>query len=298
MVSSSIPQQNVSPAPAALPSEPAATRYRKVVVGADNSHWGRIALQWAAEHAWLIGAELEVLSPPGPDGNRLCTHADLDDVHRTFPALPVFAWPSTEAIDTLVTASQDAGLVVLGCQGADRHGIGLGTSVVPVAELAACDVVVVGGRRDGLHGKHRRIVVLLGTGDGTDLGTPVLRGASRFAALRRMELSIRRLVPPVGRGTATTVRLERAALDEAADVVLDLAPAVKVSTQLVWASPHEAVAAIADADVLAIGADGPLDSLARTALHHARSPVLVAHRDPWDDYRTGHRAVPRQQGGV
>jgi len=31
-----------------------------VVVGNDGAHWGQAALWWAAEHAWRIGAVLDV----------------------------------------------------------------------------------------------------------------------------------------------------------------------------------------------------------------------------------------------
>ncbi|WP_148088654.1 hypothetical protein [Saccharothrix texasensis] len=41
--------------------------------------------------------------------------------------------------------------------------------------------------------------------------------------------------------------------------------------------PHEAIVRHADTDLLVLGDRGPLT---RTALHHARCPVLVAHRSP------------------
>ena len=62
------PQTQVSARrPSALASrsaewDPEATS--RVLVSADGSYWGRMALRWACEHAWLANAELEVHAPP------------------------------------------------------------------------------------------------------------------------------------------------------------------------------------------------------------------------------------------
>jgi hypothetical protein len=250
MASSGIPDQRTS-------------AQRQVVVCSDESHWGRAARSWAARYSALVGIPLDVRPPP-----------------------------STDRIDALITASRDAELIVLGCRHGMLHGVGIGAAVGPVAELSYCDVVMVGGKADAVRSINRRITVLLGpTTTHTEAGECAVRAACRIALLRNTPIEILRLVhrpvpsprrhdhhtAPTATSSGTPSGDELAPLNAAIDLVHGLAPTIPVSARLLWAKPHEAVAGIADTDLLVVGADGPLDTLAHAALHHARSPVLVAH---------------------
>jgi nucleotide-binding universal stress UspA family protein len=258
------------PKRSARPVNPGDSAPRRIVVGTDESYWGKVALRWAVRHARLTGGELEVRFPAEePISDR------LGELRRDSPELSVVVRPGDRPVQDLVAASREAALVVLGCQGSDHPGIGLGAAVGPVAELACCDVVVVGGHPAAVEGRHQRVTVLLGP----DPAEHALRGATRFAALREAELVIRRSIP-LGQPEPEKIRLERAGLERAADLVRRWAPSVKVTTELTWAAAHDTIAAATDVDLLVVGVDGPLDWLARVVLHHAPCPVLITHRPP------------------
>jgi hypothetical protein len=184
--------------------------------------------------------------------------------------------PTGDQIDAVIAASRTAELIVLGCRHGARNGIGIGAAVHPVAELAHCDVVMVGGRADAVRSINRRVSVLIG--GSADADECAVRAACRIALLRNTPVEISRLAHrPVVRNRSVSTSDDLAPVQVTIDLARGLAPTVSVSARLVWAKPHEAVAGIADTDLLVVGADGPLDSLAQAALHHARSPVLVAH---------------------
>ncbi|HJP76238.1 MAG TPA: universal stress protein [Pseudonocardiaceae bacterium] len=240
-----------------------------IVVGADSSYWGQIALRWAAEHAWLAGAVLEVHRPPVP-----MTNDDrLGRVLRGFPMLPVAVRVGVDPATDLLAASLDADLVVLGCRGNDHHGIGVGSAVTPVASGAACDVMVVGGRPAAVRGAHHQISVLIGT----DNDQRALASAAGLAALRRVPLRIMLAAPMVGpHPLRAPVDDHLATLRTAEALTLRLEPAVHTTTEIVWTSPHETVSKIDDTDVLVLGVHERLDAVTRLALHHAVCPVLIA----------------------
>jgi nucleotide-binding universal stress UspA family protein len=243
----------------------------RVVVGADCSYWGQIALRWAAEHAWSAGAALEVHKPP-------VAVADADDdrlgrILRGFPLLPVAVRVGTDAVAELLAASRTADLVVLGCRGDDHRGIGVGSAVTPVVADAACDVMVIGGRPAAVRGANHRISVLAGS----DNDQPALRSAARFAALRRAPLRILLATPLIGPHPLRAPLDEHfATLANAETIVHRLEPTVRTTTEVVWSSPHEMVGKVDDTDVLVLGLHDRPDSITRFALHHSASPVLVA----------------------
>lgn len=264
MVVSNAPQRS-------RPARRMAERIRtaRVVAGTDASHWGQVALRWAAEHAWLAGAELAVHRPPVPSND--------DDrfgrILRGFPLLRVAVQVGVDAVSELLSASRDADLVVLGCRGNDHHGIGVGSAVLPVVAGAACDVLVVGGRPAAVRGNHHRISVLVGT----DNDLHALASAARLAALRRVPLRILLATPLVGpHPLRVPVDEHLAVLRNAEVVVRRFEPSVRTATEVVWTSPHETVSKIDDTDVLVLGMPERLDAVTRLALHHAVSPVLIA----------------------
>lgn len=260
----------------------------RVVVGADSSFWGQTALRWAAEHAWLAGAELEVHKPPVPS-------AAADDdrfgrILRGYPLLPVVVQVGVDPASELLSASRDADLVVLGCRGDDHHGIGVGAAVTPVAANAACDVMVIGGRPAAVRGTHHRISVLIGT----DNDQHALASAARLAVLRRVPLRILLATPLVGPNPLRVPVDDHLATLRNADAIAHrLEPAVRTTTELVWNSPHETVSRTEDTDVLVLGVHRRLDAVARIALHHAVCPVLLARGSE----RAHHRVESRPKAG-
>ncbi|MET8764011.1 universal stress protein [Lentzea sp. NPDC004782] len=118
-----------------------------VVVIADGSPWTEEAEQWAAAHAKLVDAEVEV--------RRLEEHFH-------------------------------AQLVVLGHQGRTASPLGLGRHVLAAVCAAGCDAVVVRGTPDARHGLHGRITALVsgGVDDEGVLARAVVFAQSHGAALR------------------------------------------------------------------------------------------------------------------
>jgi nucleotide-binding universal stress UspA family protein len=265
---------------------PVADRRTTIVVGVDDSHWGRMALRWATWHAALAGAPLEVHlapavaqgAPPAGDPTGILDRTDALAGTGETDALPpvtssVVVGSDDDAVSALVGASRHAGLVVLGCRGTGHQGIGLGATVLPVVSAAACDVVVVGGHADAVRGGHHRVSVQVGT----DSDASALRSATRLAHLRGVRLHIALPVPVIGDHPMTVpVQRRIAALHWAEELVHDVDPTVPVTTELRWTSPHEAATTDCDTDLLVVGIDGDLGPTARSALYHAPNPVLVA----------------------
>lgn len=246
-------------------------RRARIVVGADSSRWGQIALRWAAEHAWLAGADLEVHKPPvasvAADNDR------FGRILRGFPLLPVTVQVGVNPASELLVASRTADLVVLGCRGDDHPGLGVGSAVMPVATNSVCDVMVVGGRPAAVRGTHHRISVLIGS----DNDQHALTSAAHLAGLRRVPLCILLATPVVGpHPMRAPVNDHLATLRNAEAIVQRLEPAVRTTGEIVWNSQHETVSRTDDTDVLVLGVRDRLDAVARLALHHAASPVLLA----------------------
>jgi nucleotide-binding universal stress UspA family protein len=253
-----------------IPTQRPATIHRlRVVVGVDDSYWGRIALRWAADYSALTDAALYVYAPSPDSGDDLSGA----DAFRALSVTPALVRADDDAATALISASRQADLVVLGCRSQHQHGIGVGAAVLPVAAGAGCDVAVIGGRPDTALASHRSVSVQVGT----DADTLALRSAARLAALRRVPL---RIVLPLraafGEPTHDSVDRHFAVLDRAANVVRAVEPAVRISTDLAWLSTAAPVGAPADTDVLVIGVRHGLTPLARAALYHARCPVLIA----------------------
>ncbi|GAA3431783.1 universal stress protein [Kutzneria kofuensis] len=263
--------------PAAAPLHdvrPAETRTAEVVtVGADGSYWGGMALDWAARHAWLHGASLQVLR--ACDGVPSDVPSDLGLSHtlRLYPLLPITCRPvGASPVIGLVAASEGSSLLVLGCRGHRRFG--LGEHVIPVLTGAHCDVLVVRGTPSAVRGEHRSVTAMVSGGLNDLL---VLRRAAAFAASRRSRLRVVHAAPSDLRAihdpddVLHVAELQFRALDTA----------VRATFTLDRALPHETVEHADDTDLLVVSRGesrrhlhmpGPVT---KAALYHSPCPVLV-----------------------
>jgi hypothetical protein len=242
----------------------------RIAVCWSNSRCGRAALRRAAELAWLAGTDLLVHTSDeaGPD-------AELAAELAEFPVLPRI---TRTAADPLAGPSW-TDLLVLGRRG-DRPGLGPDEQVLDVADRAVAAVLVVG---DQPQPAAHRIAVLLDAADAVCSATDraALRAGAELAALHRARLDVLHAIPPTG------PRPVRPAWDAHADLLADAAataqrhaPAVRVNTALVRATPLEVAADPGAADVLVLGVGDHLDPVAMAGLHHARQPVLLARDRP------------------
>lgn len=183
--------------------------------------------------------------------------------------------PTRDEVHDLMLLSARAQVLVVGHRGAGGPQLGLSRLVVPLARHAACDVVVVRGTPAALRGDHHRITALVTGDDQDDLA--LIRAAD---LARRTGAALRVL-----HATPTLpVRVDQPDVPvRHADAVLR---GVRHTSVLARMHPHEAIARYADTDLLVLADRGPV---ARTALHHARCPVLIAHRAPAEARRTTRR---------
>ncbi|HWE90513.1 MAG TPA: universal stress protein [Pseudonocardiaceae bacterium] len=248
----------------------------------DGSHWGRMALHWAAEHAWLAGAELEVHAVAHLATGDSAADEGVGHAAEKFPLLPIRVRSESEPAAALVRASREADWVVLGRRADSRHGIGIGGSVLPVANRALCDVIVVGGAPEEMRGAFQRVTVLwTGPAD-----AHALRAAARLAAARDAALHVLRPVAVCcARHVQAPTDVYLAELDRAAGQARRWQPNVRTTTELAWMNPHELVVRPGSTDVLVIGIADRVDAVGRTALFHSPAPVLIAHNDRAHDDR-------------
>ncbi|QFZ20272.1 universal stress protein [Saccharothrix syringae] len=174
--------------------------------------------------------------------------------------------PTADQGHDLLLVSARADLVVIAHRGACGTTFNLSRLVLPLVEHAACDVVVVRGTQEALRGAHRRVTAVV-TGDARD--ELVLARAVEVTGLLGAALRVLHAAPPLPvRADDPEVPVARA------DEVLR---GVRHSSVLARMHPQEAIAHYADTDLLVLADRGPTT---RAALHHARCPVLVAHRAP------------------
>jgi len=245
-----------------------------ITVGTDGSYWGGMALDWAARHAWLRGAELHVLRASDERPADVPADLGLSHTHRLYPLLPITcqAAGASPVVD-LTTASADSSLLVLGCRGHRRFG--LGDLVVPTLMGTRCDMLVARGTPDAVHGTHRTVTTMISGGAEDNL---VVRRGAEFAAAYRSALRVVHAAPDELRPATTpedvlaVAELQLKALDFAGHAAFTL----------VRALPHEALRH-GDTDLVVLGRgesrrhiDSP-GPVTRTALYHAPCPVLVVH---------------------
>jgi nucleotide-binding universal stress UspA family protein len=130
-----------------------------IVVGVDGSAWSRAALEWALREAEAKGADVTAifawqvpfLSFPGAfDHDRLEKAAKdylIEVTSAVAPSPKVPLWTIVaegDPTESLITASNDADLLVLGTRGRSRFiGLLLGSVSQGCAANAACPVVLV-----------------------------------------------------------------------------------------------------------------------------------------------------------
>ncbi|MBB5897175.1 nucleotide-binding universal stress UspA family protein [Kutzneria kofuensis] len=186
------------------------TRIRpgRVTVGTDGSYWGRAALGWAARHAHRAGLELDVFEADRRFEDLpadLPTDIGTGSVLRPYPLLAARIRSSgADAASMLLSASGESGLLVLGCRGQHKCHLGVGRNALRLAGSAKCDVVIVRGRPQAVHGEFRKVTAWLGE-DGDD--DVVVARAKEFAKLTRsvLEVERQRAAAPVPEGTDLVV---------------------------------------------------------------------------------------------
>lgn len=199
--------------------------------------------------------------------------------HAALIGVPLEVHPPTPDQERdLLLASARAEVVVLGYRGDNGTSFGLGRLVLPLVQRAASDVVVVRGTPEALNNAHHRVTALITGHEHDDLA---LTRAMDLAARRGSALRVLHAAPPLPvRADNPDVLLAHA--DEALR-------GVRHASVLARMHPNEAIARYADTDLLVLADRGPT---VRTALHHARCPVLVAHRVPEELFRHDvHRPV-------
>lgn len=254
-----------------------------VVVGSDGSYWGHAALQWAAEHAWGSGADLDAWlwgkSTAVPED--LPRDGGLSHVTGRYPMLRVHVHKSgADPVHDLATAGRSAGLLVVGYRGHSVHTIGLGGLVLPLVNTGSCDTVVVRGRPSSVHGDNRRVTALVSGGDDDAL---VLARAAATALQHSSTLRVVHALPMPATRDALAAD-HQFVLDHAARQLEKLERRPSHTAVLLRQHPHEAITRATDSDLIVVGSGdhraqtGRCGSVTRTALHHAPCPVLVVHR--------------------
>ncbi|MBP2328797.1 nucleotide-binding universal stress UspA family protein [Kibdelosporangium banguiense] len=244
-------------------------RRPRIAVGTDGTLWGDAALDWALRHAGPLNAQVRVFAAESSDDQAIARR--LSAYRWLFTSVSVSPEPP---VQTLVAASKDHDLLVLGYRGRQHGPFGLGRSVVPIVTAARCDTVVVRGQTRAVQGEHRWITAAISGQD----DTLVVRRAVQFAIRSRSRLRLLHAAPLPGAPAVPAVVAPASILEHAHDLVHELAPDLTPSLRLVRSQPHEAVRTCDRTDLLVIGSGnqpGKLSVITSTALHMATCPVLV-----------------------
>lgn len=281
---------------------------KPIIVGVDGSPASLDAAAWAGEEAVLRDAPLRIMyavvewmhyvplvpqpPPVGPEeahavGEMLRTAADR--VREDHPEVEV----ATEIVgggpwDALVTAAEEAQMVVVGSRGLGGFaGLLLGSVSRHVLSWAPCPAVVV---REAPASPRGTIVAGV---TGRSGQAPVLDFAFREAELRGASLRLLHgwtppAVPSIGDKPPIAYDLE--GIGRSAEIMLAEAvagwqakfPDVRVIKEVVRAHPAKALAdASAAHDLTVVGGRSGLrrmlgmGSVAHALVHHARGPVAV-----------------------
>lgn len=266
-----------------------------------------VVLDWATDHATAEGRPLVLAHAAGPiwaertvidphrmraelmqSGEDALDHALTRARHRAGEPLQLATFVCiADPVDLLVTLSSRASLLVLGSHGRGPVGrLLLGSVGVPVAQRAACPVVVHRPTRPGLarHG------VLVGI-DATDHSRSTLEVAFRIASTHRLPLTVMHTrydaeatvtAPHIVTGGALDL-LEEERL-EVAETIAGLRedhPDVHTTVHIARGRPEETVAHLAGrVDLVVVGRHdgrrGPLVAgTAISILEHSTCPVVV-----------------------
>jgi nucleotide-binding universal stress UspA family protein len=214
---------------------------RRVLVCTDESELGELARQWAGQCARELGVALVTLQ-----GSSAAT----------------------------LTPADPADLLVLGL--ADSQGR-VPHAAVDLVAAAPCLTILM--RANGGHPQGP--VTAAVSGDPSD--EAILAAAVDLAAICHAEVRLLHTHPlPLRRSDSPEERWAgRTVLESALRQILRLIPDYTPSTELVRLQAQEAVGHHSGDGLLVVGARRTphpgLGTVTRTALHHARSPVAVAH---------------------
>ncbi|MET0132165.1 MAG: universal stress protein [Kibdelosporangium sp.] len=240
----------------------------RITIGTDGSAWGDAALDWALRHAWLMNAGLQVYTPESGDDRAIARRLD---VYRWLHAS--VRTSADSPLQTLLSASADTDLLVLGHHGHTQRPLGIGHLVLPVVTASQSDTVVVRGESRAVRAEHGWVTAAIG-GRHDDV---VIRRAAEIAVRYRNSLRLVHAWPLPG--SRSLPMPEPAELvGRARQLVSRVAPTLNPSVQVVRTSPHEAVETCVRSDLLVLGPGsepGGLSPITRTALHLAPCPVLV-----------------------
>lgn len=236
-----------------------------VAVGTDGSYLGDRAVAWAARHAGLLGTALHVYQSIGARAGAVA-HG-VDQVIHEYPTLAVLRHfiDEPDPLDTLVDASAESGLVVVGARGRHHPGLGLGHLVRPLVGAARCPVAVVKGHPDAIRGRHATVSVAVAGREDT--------GPVRWATDMAARIGARLRVVHAAAHAGDVV-------EWAVDLAGGLAPGLTIDVDARSCLPHEIVAGIDDTDVLVTGpgathARAGIGPITNEALFHAPCPVIV-----------------------
>jgi nucleotide-binding universal stress UspA family protein len=178
-----------------IPSQAMHVRPSRVTVGTDGSYWGHLALGWAVRHAHRAGLELDVYEADRrfePIPADLPADIGTGSALRSYPMLPVRIRSSgNDPGAALLAAANETGLLVLGCRGQHKCHLGVGHHALSLAQTAPCDVVVVRGRPQAVHGEFRKVTAWVGA----DEDDAVVSRAREYARATRSVLEIVRQEP-------------------------------------------------------------------------------------------------------
>jgi len=178
-----------------IPSQVLRVRPSRVTVGTDGSYWGHLALGWAVRHAHRAGLELDVYEADRrfePIPADLPADIGTGSALRSYPMLPVRIRSSGhDPGAALMSAAAETGLLVVGCRGQHKCHLGVGHHALQLAQNATCDVVVVRGRPQAVHGEFRKVTAWVGEGE----DDAVVSRAREYARATRSVLEIVRQQP-------------------------------------------------------------------------------------------------------
>ncbi|MEO7448900.1 MAG: universal stress protein [Humibacillus sp.] len=301
-----------------------ATSTSTIVVGYDGSAGSRLALSWAAEAArrqskgLIVLTALDMSFTPGfPAADYSQVEPTLERAAKEIVAEGAGLAGSTLAasrIETqywlgspaaqLVSASQDADLVVIGSRGRGRLLAGvLGSTSYAVAAHAHCPVVVV-REQDGEEGRGASSVAHPGPGHDVVVGLDespsaarALEAAAEVAHREGATLHVVRVSRAASMeawtyaetalaGTEVTHALRDHAervVAEATERVRVIHPDLVVTGEVLFGEPGQALADLgATAGLIVVGTRGHggftgmlLGSVSHRVIHDARCPVMV-----------------------
>jgi nucleotide-binding universal stress UspA family protein len=244
-------------------------RRPRIAIGTDGSEWGDAALDWALRHASLVSANLHVFAGQTSDDQAIARRLRAYRwLHATVTATP------ESPVHTMLAASMENDLLVLGYRGQQHGPFGLGHWVLPIMTATRCDTVVVRGETRAVHGDHGSVTAAIGGRH----DEAVVRRAAQIASRTRSGLRIIHAVPLPAEHHVETAVDPAETLEHAGELVRQQAPGLTPSLLLIRSQPHEAVRTFTRSDLLVIGPGsqpGQLSVVTSTALHMAPCPVLV-----------------------